>query len=178
MRRYKVGNPVVVIGGKYKGKTGQYFGKVGKVMCAVVIQGPPMSIINIRKSSIRPVDRVGVPDQTNHNSHIIVNDNLSSLSLAQMEGRQNLLDLTIHLCKTQEILKEEWFRGKHILESNEALHYDGIRFEMKLNIGKSYNLVGKAIDSLQKNLLELESGEVQMPRSSCIDFEEYSVGSY
>ena len=173
-----MGNPVVVIGGKYKGKTGQYFGKVGKVMCAVVMQGPPMSIINIRKSSIRPVDRVGVPDQTNDNSHIIVKDDLSSLSLAKLEDRQNLLDLTIHLCETHEILKEEWFCGKHILESNEALYYDGIRTEMKMKIGKSYNLVGKAIDSLQKNLLELESAEVQMPRSSCIYFEEYSVGSY
>ena len=135
-------NPVVIIGGKYKGKTGTYFGKVGKVMCAVVIQGPPMSIINIRKSSIHPVDRVGVSDQTNDNPHIIVEDDLSSLSLARLEDKQNLLELTIHVCSTQEILKEEWFRGKHFLESNEALDYDGIRTEMKLNIGKSYNLLG------------------------------------
>ena len=120
-------------------------------MCAVVIQGPLMSIINIQNSSICPVDRVEVPDLTNDSSHITDQEELSILSLARLEDKQNLLELTIHLCNTQEILEQEWFRGKHILKSNKALDYDSIRAKMKFNISKSYNLLGKAIDSMNKN---------------------------
>ena len=147
-------------------------------MCAVVMQGPSMSIINIRKSSIHPVDRVEVPDLTNANSHIIVQDKPISLSLVRLLDKQNLLELSIHLYNTQEILKQEWFHGKHILESNKALDYDSIRAEMKFNISKSYNLLrGKAIDSMKKNLLDMASPEVQM-LTSAIDVTEWSITSY
>ena len=145
-------------------------------MCAMVIHGPPMSTINIWKSSIRPVDGVEVPDLTNDNSRIIVQDKPISLSLACLEDKQNLLELTNHLFNTQEILKEECFHGKHVLESNKALDYDGIRADMKFNISKSYNLLSKAIDSLKTNLLDLELPEIRMP-TSAIDATEWSITS-
>ena len=86
MRRYKVGNPVVVIGGKYKGKTGHYLGKIGKVMCTMEIQGYPMNGIVIWKTSICPVDKVKVFDLTKHNSHKIAIDQ----PLAHLEDKRNL----------------------------------------------------------------------------------------
>ena len=89
-----------------------------------------------------------------------------------------MLELGLHLVNTQQILKQEWFHGKHILESNKVLDYDGPRAEMKFNIIKSYDLLHKAIDSMKKNVLDLQSAEILMPTISCIDHEEYSVGSY
>ena len=90
-----------------------------------------------------------------------------------------MLELSLHLYNTKEILKqeEEELCCEHILESNKALNYDGIRAEMKLNISESYNLLGKAIDSTKKNHLDLESPEVQMP-TSVIDDMEWSIASY
>ena len=120
MRRYRIGKPVVVIGGKYKGKTGQYLGNIGKVRCTVLLKAHPMNPINIQKSSICPVDRVEVLDLTNDNSHIIAMEEPISLSWEVLGDKWKLLDLSLHLVKTQGILKQEWFHGKHILELNKS----------------------------------------------------------
>ena len=81
------------------------------------------------------------------------------------------------MVNTQQILKQEWFRGKHILESNKVLDYDGPRAEMKFNIIMSYDLLHKAIDSMKQNVLDLQLAEALMPTISCIDREEWSVAS-